>query len=325
MKVCTYIKSNDFYAEKRLGIFDGTNIVDPQKCWEFFYFKEGRYNPKLRAQNKIPSSLFKLLNTIDAPLTLLKDTIELYAQIKKSGFSNQVSLNDFQLQCPLDQIGCYRDFYTHEKHVKKGFEKRNEEMPKAWYEMPVYYKGATAGFIGPEVEIPWPSFTDKLDYELELAAIIGKDGKSISEKNAYQHIFGFTILNDVSARDLQKKEMSVRLGPSKAKDFCSILGPVIITADEFNFSEPKLKMQARINNSLWSEGQSDDSHYSFAEMIEFCSKEEWLLPGDLIGSGTVGTGCGLELDKWIQPGDQIELEIERIGILKNKVGSKRNS
>ncbi|MEX1098954.1 MAG: fumarylacetoacetate hydrolase family protein, partial [Bacteriovoracaceae bacterium] len=113
----------------------------------------------------------------------------------------------------------------------------------------------------------------------------------------------------------------VRLGPAKGKDFCSVMGPVILTADEFQGQEPSLKMQAWVNGELWSEGMTSDSHYSWAQMIEHAGREEWILATDFMGSGTVGTGCGLELDKWIQPGDVLELEIEKIGTLKNIVGT----
>ena len=195
-------------------------------------------------------------------------------------------------------------------------------MPAAWYEMPAYYKGPTTGFIGNDEIIPWPSYTDKLDYELELGAVIAKDGKNIKAKDAYKHIFGFTIFNDISARDIQKKEMSIRLGPAKGKDFCSVIGPVITTMDEFNFTEPDLLMTAHVNQKEWSRGRSSEAHYSWAEMIEHASKEEWLLSTDFMGSGTVGTGCGLELDRWIQPGDLIEMSIENIGTIKNIVGTK---
>jgi 2-keto-4-pentenoate hydratase/2-oxohepta-3-ene-1,7-dioic acid hydratase in catechol pathway len=223
----------------------------------------------------------------------------------------------------MDKINCYRDFFIHEKHVSKGFEKRNEKIPEAWYQIPVYYKGATSNFIGHEEEIMWPSYTQVLDYELELGIVIGKDGFNIQKNEAMTHIFGLTILNDISARDIQRKEMSVRLGPSKGKDFCTVIGPWIVTMDEFNWKMPDLKMTAKVNGSEWSRGQSGDGHYTISDMIGFASSEEWLCAGDLLGSGTVGTGCGLELERYPNPGDIIELEIEKIGILRNKVGQKR--
>ena len=222
------------------------------------------------------------------------------------------------LRAPLPHPPSVRDFYAFEQHVKKGFEKRGEPMPREWYEIPVYYKSAHWSIIGPDETVTWPSFTEKFDYELELAVIIGKEGRNIPESEAREYIFGFTIMNDFSARDLQRKEMKVRLGPAKGKDFATALGPVIVTIDEIG--DPyKLRMKASINGELWSDGNSGTIYHSFEKMISYASLEETLSPGDVLGSGTVGSGCGLELDRWVKPNDIIELEIEKIGILRNKV------
>ncbi len=334
MKICHYTHHLSVDRTPRLGILlDDNTVIDPNLCWALDYQREGRFNAKERANYKLPPSLYQLLQIADDPIESLKEAYGLYLFFQllgentlKDGSPIAYKLDGSQISLtkPLDKIATYRDFYAHEKHVAKGFEKRGEPIPPSWYEMPVYYKGATAGFIGPNETIPWPNYTEKLDYELELAIVIGKEGKNIKAENAHEHIFGFTILNDISARDIQRKEMAVRLGPSKGKDFCSVIGPVIVTYDEFDFKEPNLKMQAFINGEKWSEGYSKESHFSFSEMVEFASKEEWLLCSDLLGSGTVGTGCGLELDRWIRPGDEVELRVEQIGSLKNKIDNSKN-
>jgi 2-keto-4-pentenoate hydratase/2-oxohepta-3-ene-1,7-dioic acid hydratase in catechol pathway len=327
MKVVTYLYSHLLGTEKRLGILlDEKTILDPQNVFASFYQSAGHYNFLERAQDKIPTSLNALLKTKENPISLLKEALNLSNTLSdKSKYLFDLSTNkNINLSAPLDKIETYRDFYAHEKHVATGFKKRGEPIPQAWYEIPAYYKGATVGFIGPEEEILWPSYTDVLDYELELGMVIGRDGYNVKAEDAHKHIFGFTILNDISARDIQKKEMQIRLGPAKGKDFCSIIGPVIVTADEFNSCEPNLLMTAKVNGVEWSRGQSGDIHFTWAQMIEHVSKDEWIIAGDLFGSGTVGTGCGLELDKWIKPGDVLELEIEKIGVLKNVVGKKRS-
>lgn len=332
MKICRYSYESPFINQKRLGIITPENqLIDPNLCWQLDFIREGFTNILERAEYKIPTSLSKLLTVYDSPMERLEEAYGLFLFFQKVGINElpdgtpiSFDLNqekNLKFHCPLDKIGTYRDFYAHEKHVAKGFAKRNEPIPEAWYEIPAYYKGATEGFIGPEQEILWPSYTNVLDFELEMAVVIGRDGKNIKAEEAIDHIFGYTILNDISARDIQKKEMAVRLGPAKGKDFCSILGPVIVTADEFD-GEPDLLMTAHINGEEWSRGQSGDSHYSWSEMIAHASKEEFLVAGDVLGSGTVGTGCGLELDRWIQEGDEIDLFIEGIGHLKNKVGKK---
>ena len=332
MKICRYQLANSPQTQPRLGILDEESheIIDPNYSLSIEYERMGYPNPFERAEHHLPSRLSTILSLINDPMDRLTEGLGMDEFLRilgvnksKSGIRYRYKLEEVKLLSPIDQIPVYRDFYVHEKHVKKGFEKRQEAVPAEWYDIPVYYKGNPASFIGPEEEIMWPIYTEKLDYELELAAIISKPGKNIHRAQALEHIFGFTILNDVSARDIQKKEMKVRLGPSKGKDFCGVIGPFIVTMDEFEGVEPNLLMQAFVNGKKWSEGKSGDGHFTFAQMIEFASQEELIQAGDLIGSGTVGTGCGLELDKWIKPGDEIELVVESIGSLKNTVGTKR--
>ncbi len=334
MKICNYIHNHSLTNSGRLGILlEENEVLDPNLCYAFQSLKDGHYNPYERANDKLPSSLYDLLNLKENPLDILQKAYDLFLNFKKKGDLSFPDGKKFifplgiggeaKLTKPLDKISTYRDFYAHEKHVRAGFEKRKEPVPEAWYEIPAYYKGATQGFIGPHETILWPKYSNKLDYELELAAVISCSGINIKENQALKHIFGLTILNDISARDIQKKEMSIRLGPAKGKDFCSVIGPVITTMDEFNHSEPSLEMTASINGVQWSKGSSGDSRYNFQEMIAHASQDEWILPADLFGSGTVGTGCGLELDKWIQEGDQIDLSIEQIGTLTNIVGKKQ--
>lgn len=334
MKVVTYLHHHNLGVVKRLGILlDEKTILDPNLIFACDFEREGKFNARERADHHCPSSLHALLTLKDNPLEILQTAIGLTHFLEKTNtptlrdgtkYLIDLSTNKITFDAPLDKIETYRDFYAHEKHVEVGFKKRGEKIPEAWYEIPAYYKGATAGFIGHDTEIIWPSYTDVLDYELELGMIIGRDGFNISEKDAHKHIFGFTILNDISARDIQRKEMQIRLGPAKGKDFCSIIGPVITTIDEFESSEPNLLMTAKINGVEWSRGYSGDSQFSWAQMISHVAQDEWVRAGDLFGSGTVGTGCGLELDKWIKAGDVIELEIEKIGKLRNIVGHKKS-
>lgn len=327
MKVCTYKRSTPFGEMKRLGVFvDEKTLVDVNLLWQTEFERKGFYSPESRADIFAPKSLAQFLRVHqDASISMLQETLEVYQKLSKEGITHTAfhldDVKDMKYSAPLDEIAMYRDFYAHEKHVKKGFEKRNEAIPEAWFEIPAYYKGGNTGFIGHDEIIPWPYYSQQLDYELELGVVIGRDGKNVKAKDIKKHIFGFTILNDISARDIQKKEMSIRLGPAKGKDWCSVMGPVIVTFDEFNYEEPNLKMTAAVNGEEWSSGQSGDSHYTWGEMIEHMTMEEWTRATDFIGSGTVGTGCGLELDKWIKPGDLLELSIERIGTLKNIVGT----
>jgi 2-keto-4-pentenoate hydratase/2-oxohepta-3-ene-1,7-dioic acid hydratase in catechol pathway len=192
--------------------------------------------------------------------------------------------------------------------------------PRVWYERPIYYKGNPHSVVGPGADVLWPPWTEKLDYELEFGVFLGRRGRDIPEAKARDYIAGYTIFNDFSARDVQLAEMQGRLGPAKSKDFDTgnVLGPYLVTADEV--PDPySLTMVARVNGEEWSRGASSQMHYSLEEIIAYISRDETIHPGEFIGSGTVPTGCGLELDRWLAPGDTVELEVDRLGMLRNRV------
>lgn len=223
-----------------------------------------------------------------------------------------------RLYSPILRPGALLDFYTFEQHVRTCRAKRGLDVVPEWYEFPVYYNGNPRAITGYGDAILFPPNEDRRDYELEFAVIIGKKGRDIPVDKAHEYIAGYTIMNDWSARSIQARTMKVGLGPAKAKDFATSLGPCLVSADEI--PDPRnLTMTARVNGEEWSRGNTGDSHFSFEQMIAFASEGVTLYPGDVLGSGTVGTGCGLELDRFLQPGDEVELEIERIGILRNTV------
>ncbi|MCB9060257.1 MAG: fumarylacetoacetate hydrolase family protein [Halobacteriovoraceae bacterium] len=324
MKLTQIVTASDYRTQLSIAVlYDDEKFLNLNQAMDVYFKSKGHYNYIEKSNHKLVNCLSTFLSLSSNPLEEILEIEELSKSLLKSGDINLIDSKSLTLKAPLQKIPTYRDFYAHELHVKKGFEKRNEPMPKAWYEIPAYYKGSTLGFIGPNQDILWPSYTEVLDYELELGMVIGRDCLNVKAEKAVKNIFGFTILNDISARDIQKKEMSIRLGPAKGKDFCSVIGPVITTIDEFEYKEPNLKMTASVNDNIWSTGYSGDAHFSFSEMIEHVSKDEWVVAGDLFGSGTVGTGCGLELGKYPQAGDLLELEIEKIGKLKNKISTNR--
>ena len=218
---------------------------------------------------------------------------------------------------PSIEAGSLRDFIAFEQHIKAVRSRRGADIPEAWYRMPIYYKGNYRTLLGHDQQLTWPRYSQRMDYELELACIIGKEGIDIAEDGAETYIGGYTVMNDWSARDIQMEEMSVGLGPSKGKDFGTSIGPWVVTPEEFNSGDAR--MTARINGELWSDGNIGQIHWSFPQMIVHVSMDETLYPGDILGSGTVGGGCGLELDRWLQTGDVVELEVEGIGVLRNRV------
>src|SRR6266516_2718806 len=212
-----------------------------------------------------------------------------------------------------------RDCLAFEQHLRNTFLKLLPKVPDQYYQMPLYYKGNPLTLIGHEQEAPWPDYTKQMDYELELGFVIGRSGKDLTPENALSHLFGVTIFNDFSARDIQSQEMQGLLGPTKGKDFATALGPWITTADELDVHN--LSMVARVNGEEWSRGSSSTMMWRVEEIISYVSKCEGVKAGELIGSGTVGLGCGLELGKLLKPGDTVEFEVEGIGVLRNSVGT----
>src|SRR3990172_7508391 len=238
-------------------------------------------------------------------------------------------LDQVTVKAPLQNPPTLRDFYAFETHVKTANQNRGRDVPEEWYEFPVFYFTNPHTFQGPGEDVAMPSFTKALDYELEVAAIIGRPGRDIPADRALEHVFGFTIMNDWWARDVQRKEMKVGLGPAKGKDFATSLGPWIVTPEELAKQATERPgvfnsaMVARVNGEERSRGNWSDMYYSFGQLIARASQGVELRAGDVIGSGTVGTGCLLEITKgegpWLQKRDQIELEVEGIGSLKNRV------
>jgi 2-keto-4-pentenoate hydratase/2-oxohepta-3-ene-1,7-dioic acid hydratase in catechol pathway len=233
----------------------------------------------------------------------------------------QTPVEDARLLAPL-RPRSLRDFLTFEGHLHNALTRLGRPIPKEWYEVPAYYKGMPDTVIGPDEEIPWPFYTERLDHELELAAIIGRKGKDIAKEDALSYIFGYTIWNDVSARDVQTRELPIGMGPAKAKDWdgSNVLGPCIVTADELNPSNVRLRV--RVNGEVWGEDTSAHMHHTFADLIWYASQAQTLYPGDVLGSGTAAGGSGLELDRQLKEGDVVEMEIEGIGILRNRIGKK---
>jgi fumarylacetoacetate (FAA) hydrolase len=221
----------------------------------------------------------------------------------------EYALEAVDLRAPVLSPPSVRDFYAFEEHVKTARAARGLPVPEEWYEIPVFYFSNPAAIYGPEDDVPYPDGTQELDYELEVAAILGAGGA----------IGGFTVMNDWSARDLQRKEMKVGLGPAKGKDFATSLGPVVVTPDEFDGTAGE--MVARVNGEERSRGNLRSLYHSWDRMLEHAARNTTLRPGDVIGSGTVGSGCILERGdgRWLQRGDVVELEVEGIGVLWNRV------
>jgi fumarylacetoacetate (FAA) hydrolase len=236
-------------------------------------------------------------------------------------------LESVRLRPPVRRPTAIRDFYSFETHVRNARARRGLAVPPEWYEFPVFYFSNPGALVGHGEPVAKPAWTDALDYELEIACVIGKEARDVRAEDWRSVVAGFTILNDWSARDVQRREMAVGLGPAKGKDFATSLGPALVTQDEL---EPRrrgdrhdLTMEARVNGRTLSKANAQDMHYTFAQMIARASQDVYLFPGDVIGSGTAGGGCLLELGpevhRWLQSGDEVTLEIELLGALTNRI------
>lgn len=258
----------------------------------------------------------------------LNQKLDSEGEVSTASGETVYALDDVSLCAPIPKPASVRDFYAFEEHVKKARSRRGLEVVPEWYEFPVFYFTNHQAIVGPDYEVERPRKCNWLDYELELACVIGKVGRNISADEAEDYIFGYCIMNDWSARDIQREEVKVGLGPAKGKDFATSLGPYLVTKDELERYRTgadrfDLTMTARVNGKLLSQGNFRAIYYSFADMIARASEDTTLYPGDVIGSGTVGTGCilelGTEVHRWLEPGDVVDLEITGLGVLRNKI------
>jgi 2-keto-4-pentenoate hydratase/2-oxohepta-3-ene-1,7-dioic acid hydratase in catechol pathway len=258
-----------------------------------------------------PSSMTAAISLGDTFLAAAEQAIETAAP------EAMMPLGDLQWLSPLDPP-MLRDFTSFEQHVRKMSAREGKPIFKEFFQMPLYFKISPLTLIGHEQEVPWPNYTDHMDYELEIGLVIGKSGRNLRPQEALAHLFGVTILNDFSARNIQGSEMSSGFGPAKAKDFATALGPWITTRDEVDITN--LEMVARVNDEEWSRNSTSTITWKIEELIAYASKGETIWPGELLGSGTVGTGTGAEHGKKLHPGDIVELQVQGIGVLRNRLG-----
>jgi fumarylacetoacetate (FAA) hydrolase len=229
---------------------------------------------------------------------------------------------------PVLQPASLRDFYAFEAHVRTAWERRSQPVPEAWYRIPVFYFSNVSEIRGPGDPVWPPAGSKELDYELEVGALVDTEARNLPPDRAEDAIGGYFIVNDWSARDLQREETAVRLGPAKGKDFATSIGPWLVTPDELRDTRDgkgyALAMTASVNGVETSRGSWSDIHYSFGDMLARASRDARLRRGDVVGSGTVGTGCLLEvggsrLGRYLVPGDEVVLTVERLGELQTSI------
>ena len=306
MKLLTY----DTETGPRCGVLQNGDVVDVSAL-----VGDGRALPDVRA----------LLELGDSPINRVMDALA------RNIPAPRVPLANVRLRSPILQPPTVRDFIVYEEHASnQGTREPNE----VWYRMPVFYFSNPLCIYGTDSEIPFPSASQQFDYELEIGCVIGREGRNIRAADALEYIAGFTLFNDWSARDLQVDEMAFGLGPAKGKDTASSLGPWLVTTDELapylKDGRLHLKCQVRVNGDHWlKDGAAQDADYTFGDMVERASKDSRIVPGDVIGSGTVGGGSireairkGYEKARFLEPGDVVEHEVEAIGVLRGTIGPK---
>ena len=327
MKFATYLQEKE--SESRFGFKKENYIIDITRAAQ--WASEVKDDPKFLG---IPATLKETLGDWKTHFTKLK---ELETLLGKNDFQSQ-SINgasiavleeEVQLLSPIPNPQSFRDFYAFEQHVRSARKLRGLDMHPDWFKIAIFYFSNPAALYGHGEEIPYPRATEELDFELEFAVVIANGGSDISEKDGDKYIAGYMICNDWSARDLQREEMAMSLGPAKGKDFASSFGPYLVTPDELEDAwgddgKLHLRMTCHVNGKLISDGNTNDLYHPFTKMIERASMNAKLLPGDILGSGTVGTGCILELRPentggWIKKGDVVRMEVERLGVLENKI------
>ena len=326
MKFVTYML--DGSTQPRFGFKKNENIIDVIRA--AIWVKETHADLSFL---EIPSTLKKALENWDINFLKLKNLDASLPEMNiqsHCGGGKPIAIleEEVRLFSPIPNPQSFRDFYAFEQHVRSARKLRGLDMHPDWFKIPIFYFSNPAALFGHNEDILYPKGTSELDFELEFAIVIANGGSNIKKEEAEKYIAGYTVCNDWSARDIQREEMAMSLGPAKGKDFATSFGPYLVTPDELekNWVDGKLhlRMTCHINNKLVSDGNTNDLYHSFSAMIERASSNTKILPGDYFGSGTVGTGCILELRPeniggWLKKGDVIRMEIEKLGILENKI------
>jgi 2-keto-4-pentenoate hydratase/2-oxohepta-3-ene-1,7-dioic acid hydratase in catechol pathway len=328
MRLVTF---SDGSGRERLGVLHGEAVVDPDLALRAdAALRAGRAAPGLGADDAdgaplAPRDMVAFFESGARGRGLAERALLLADDYRRRGDELAAAdgtravlpLADVRLLAPVPRPRRIRDYLTYTEHAAGS----GLAVPPAFAAMPICYKCNVETVIGPDEPLLWPSYTNQLDFELELGFFTAGGGRDLTPAEAADRIAGVTIFNDVSARDIQLFEMSLTIGPSKGKDFCTAMGPCVLTMDEVD--EWAVTMSARVNGEVWATGTTKNRQFSFAEVLAWASLDETVYPGEFFALGTVGGGCGLELDRWIQPGDVVELEASGVGVLRNQVGARQ--
>ncbi|MFW6045853.1 MAG: fumarylacetoacetate hydrolase family protein [Natronomonas sp.] len=306
MKLATFEFDQPTGTASRVGVVDGdaNEYLDVTAGYATILAGEGHQMPHTVAEAIAPPEMRAFLEAGDDAMEAAAAVLELDDRIGVDGVQIRYGPDEVSLKSPLPRPRKIRDFSVFEDHGR--------EKSEDWYEYPAYYNGNPDCVVDPGSVVEAPPYTDLLDYELEVAAVIGREGRNVERDEADAYIAGYTIFNDFSARDIQVRQ---GLSPGKGKDFANGFGPYLVTADEFPVDSAT--MVARVDGEEWSRGSLADMYHSWGDLVEYASWGETIYPGDVLGSGTIGGGCGADLGQYFDPGAEIELEVEGIGTLRH--------
>jgi len=328
VKLISYRIDTPFGPVTRIGAVDQeTQYVDLQLGYQHFLQSRGVSQTAAHriASAVLPGNMVDFIEGGDASRDAATRALSWAGDNPDEAADARIRLDPSQVKLlpPLPTAPLHRDFLAFEAHLKNVYPTLGREIPKEWYDMPVYYKGNPGSFgaHGDDVLIPYG--LQELDYEFEIGMVIGKPGIDIRHEDALEHVFGFMIYNDFSQRQVQGHEMAVGLGPAKSKDFAGghVFGPWLVTIDELP-DVHALRMQSTINGTPQCDDSTASMHWTFEDLIVHASKGEPVAAGEIFGSGTVGLGSGAEVGKFLQSGDTVELTVEGLGTLRNRVVSQ---
>jgi 2-keto-4-pentenoate hydratase/2-oxohepta-3-ene-1,7-dioic acid hydratase in catechol pathway len=313
MKLATFAVPTPVGDVQRLGVVDDGTYVDVTAGRARQLADEGVGAPHDLAAAEAPPELLEFLRRGDRAFDAARAVAdEAFAPDATAPDGARIVYDPdaVDLLSPLPRPNTIRDYSVFEEHGLP-------EKPDVWYEFPSPYKGNPDAVVAPGADVEWPGYDDRPDFELEIAAVVGRPGRNIAPEAADEYIAGYTIFNDFSARDVQAREMQARLGPAKGKDFANGFGPYLVTADEFDPASATATV--RVDGDVWAEGAVGDMYHSFGDILARASEDEPVNPGDVLGSGTVAGCCCFDMDRWIDYGATVTLQVDGLGELTHTI------
>ena len=327
MRLVTFAIPTPLGEIRRVGAMTGDRVVDLSAALAWQLDAQGVHEAEALARSIIPDDMTAFLSRWPLAREMATGALGFAATrsagaVSPAGARIDFAPGEFRLCIPI-RPRRLKDYLVYEAHKRKAMERRGLAMPALFYQMPTYSNRNVCGLADPGEDIVWPAYSKKLDFELELAVVIGRRGRDVKAADAHAYIAGFTIYNDLSARDVQADEGRIGAGAGKSKDFDqgNVLGPAIATPDEIDGSD--IEMLLRVDGEEWARGHTRGMRFSWGQIIENASRGETIYPGDVLASGTMDNGCCMELERWFEPGAVIEMEARGIGTLRNRIVASR--